>query len=173
MKDAEANILLRLKAFAIDWLILAMWGSIIFGIVRLVSSGHPQRPEGAWAAEAIGFITMTLPFTLYFALSEGSRRQASIGKRVVGLVVVRRSGEKTSFTRALFRNAIKFVPWEFGHMLTQQAAYAGGGDFPVWLWGPAAIAAVGPMWWLLGLFAQGETPYDRWTDVRITRSSEL
>lgn len=173
MKDAKANVFLRLVAFAVDWLILAVWGSIIFGIVTLVSGGYPQRPEGAWTAEAIGFLTMTLPFTLYFAFCESSRWRASIGKLIFSLVVVRRSGEKTSFTRALFRNAIKFVPWEFGHMLTQQAAYAGGGDFPVWLWGPAAIAAVGPMWWLLGLFAQGETPYDRWTDVRITRSTEL
>ncbi len=87
-------------------------------------------------------------------------------------MVVRTSEDKMSFVRGLPRYAIKFVPWEFGHMVTQQAAYAGGGDFSVWLWGPAAIAAFSPMWWLFGLFSKGETAYDRWTDARMTRSSE-
>ena len=121
----------------------------------------------------IGFVTMTLPFTLYFALCESSRWRASIGKRIVGLGVFRRSGEQLSFARALLRNASKFAPWEFGHTLAQQATFAGDGGFPVWLWGPTVIAVIGPLWWLAALFVTGDTPYDRWADARIARSSSL
>jgi len=63
------------------------------------------------------------------------------------------------------------VPWEFGHAVAQQAIYAEGDSVPVWLWGAAAIAMLGPIWWIAAMFVTGETPYDRWTGVRITQTS--
>lgn len=172
MKIGIANFIRRLLAFAIDWLIFALWGSSLFLIVMLVTGGDPPRPSGPWKAQAIGFLAVTLPFTLYFALCECSRRRASIGKRVVGLRVSRKSREQLSFKRALLRNAIKFIPWECGHMLTQQASMTAEDDpFPMWLWGPALISIIVPLWWLVSLYFKGQTPYDRWTDARITRKT--
>lgn len=147
-------------------------GGLIFAIVLFVNSGIPQQPGGPWIGQAIGFVTMTVPFTLYFALCESSQRSASIGKRVVGLIVTQRSGEQLSFMRALLRNATKFVPWEFGHTLVQQSAYNVSNEFPLWLWIPAAIALIGPLWWLIALALTGNTPYDRWFDVQVVRSGE-
>jgi len=129
----------------------------------------PPRPGGAWTAQAIGFLTMTLPVTLYFALCENSPMQATLGKRALGLRVESGSGKRLSVGAALLRNAAKFAPWEFGHTVAQQAAYSGDGDFPAWLWIPAAVAAGGPVWWLVSLFTSGRTPYDRWADARISK----
>lgn len=168
----KRTAVLRLLAFAIDWLILALWGGVLFGFVMFATGGDPPRPGGPWTAQMLGFLTMTLPFTLYFAFCESSGWHASIGKRVLRIGVTGRSGQQLSLGRALLRNAIKFVPWEFGHTLAHRAALEGDGDLPVWLWVPAAIAAAGSIWWLAALFLTGETPYDRWTGVRVARLSE-
>jgi uncharacterized RDD family membrane protein YckC len=88
------------------------------------------RPENPWTAQAIGLLTMTLPVTLYFALCESSALRASLGKRVFGLVVSRETGERLLLRSALLRNAVKFVPWECGHTVAQQAAFSGEGGFP-------------------------------------------
>ena len=173
LNDVHRSAPLRLSAFAVDWLILALWGGLVFAIVMLVNAGVPPRPESALNAQVIGLVTMTLPFTLYFTLCESSRWRASIGKRVVGLGVLRRSGEQLSFGRALLRNAIKFIPWECGHTLAHQATFAGDGGSPGWVWGPAVIAAIGPLWWVVALIVTGDTPYDRWADARITRSRKV
>jgi hypothetical protein len=50
-------------------------------------------------------------------------------------------------------------------------AFSGEGGFPAWVWGPAAVALVGPVWWLVAMFATGRTPYDRWTSARVARST--
>ncbi len=172
MNNTQANFVLRLCAFAVDWLIFALWGGLVFGMVMLATGGDPSRPSGPWKAQAIGFLVVTLPFTLYHALCESSRWRASVGKRIVRLRACRRSGEPLSFARALLRNAIKFIPWEFGHMVTQQASFAGDDAFPLWLWGPTVIGTLGPVWWIVSLFVTGDAPYDRWADARIVRVSE-
>jgi RDD family len=161
----------RSLAFALDWLVVVLWGGILFGAVMIATNGKPPRPENPWVAQAIGLLTVTLPVTLYFAFSECSAWQASLGKRALGLVVSRETGERLSLPSALLRNAVKFVPWECGHTLAQQAVFSGEGGFPAWVWGPAAVAFVGPVWWLVAMFATGRTPYDRWTAARVARST--
>jgi uncharacterized RDD family membrane protein YckC len=161
----------RVFAFAIDWLVIVLWGGVVFAAVMIATSGDPPRPENPWTGQAIGFFSMTVPVTLYFALCESSAMRASIGKRMLGLVVTRETGGRLLFGAALLRNAVKFVPWEFGHTVAQQAAFSGEGGFPVWVWGPAAVALVGPLWWLISMMATGRTPYDRWALARITTSA--
>ncbi len=170
MTKTFTTIFRRFLAFAVDLLILAAWGGVIFAIVMLAADGEPRRPSGPWLAQAIGFVAMTLPFTLYFTVCECSPRHASVGKRVFALAVLRRSAEPMSFARTFLRNAIKFTPWECGHALAQQAIYAGDEGMPLWVWGPAVIAAIGPLWWIVSLLASGDTPYDRWVDARVSRS---
>ncbi|MDX2261493.1 MAG: RDD family protein [Gemmatimonadales bacterium] len=170
MKKERAVAVRRVMAFAIDWLVVALWGGMLFAAVMIATRGNPPRPENPWSGQAIGLIAMTLPFTLYFALCESSAMQASLGKRMVGLVVTRETGGRLAFGAALLRNAAKFVPWEFGHTVAQQAAFSGEAGFPAWVWGPAAVALVGPVWWLISMMTTGRTPYDRWALARITRS---
>ena len=92
-----------------------LWGGVLFGAVMMVSDGDRPRPENAWKAQGIGLLTMTMPVTLYFAFCESSATRASLGKRMLGLAVSRETGERLSFRSVLLRNAVKFVPWEFGH----------------------------------------------------------
>ncbi len=150
---------------------MALWIGVLFAAVMLATGGNPPRPGNPWTAQGIGFITMTLPVTLYFGLWESSRWRASLGKRIVGLVVSRQAGGRLSFGRAVLRNAIKFVPWESGHTVAQQAAFAGDGGFLAWVWGPAVVAVVVPLWWLVTLIATGRTPYDRWVGARVVHSA--
>ena len=160
----------RLVAFAMDWLVVVLWAGVVFGTVMMATSGNPSRPDNPWTAQAIGFLSMTAPVTLYFAFCESSAMRASLGKRALGLVVIQETGGRLLFGSALLRNAAKFVPWEFGHTVAQQAAFSGEGGFPAWVWGPAAVALVGPAWWLVSMIATGRTPYDRWASARVARS---
>lgn len=43
---------------------------------------------------------------------------------------------------------------------------------PYWVWLPAAIALVVPLWWLFSMFATGRTPYDRLSGSRVSRSAK-
>src|SRR5215468_1437223 len=115
----------------------------------------------------MSLLTMTVPFTLYFALCESSAIQASLGKRTLGLVVSRETGGRLSFGPTLLRNAVKFTPWEFGHTVAWQSVFAGEAGFPAWVWGPAIIAFVRPVWWLVALIGTGRAPYDRWAFARV------
>jgi len=172
MKKDRAVAVRRLLAFAMDWLVVAFWGGGLFGAVMIATNGHPPQPDNPWQAQGIGFLTMTLPVTLYFALCESSAMRASLGKRALGLIVSRETGERLVFRSALLRNAIKFVPWEFGHTVAQQAAFSGEGGLPGWVWGPAIVALVGPLWWLIAIVVTGPTPYDRLADARVALKAD-
>jgi uncharacterized RDD family membrane protein YckC len=172
MKKKRAIAVRRLLAFAVDWLVVVLWGGVLFGGVMILTSGNPPRPESPWKAQGVGLLTMTLPVTLYFALCESSALRASLGKRVLGLVVSGETGERLPFGSALLRSAIKFVPWEFGHTVAQQAAFSGEAGLPLWVWGPATVALVGPVWWLIAMIATGRTPYDRWAFARVEYSAD-
>jgi uncharacterized RDD family membrane protein YckC len=167
MKEERGAAIRRLSAFAVDWFVLVLWGSVIFGAMMIATGGNPPKPESPWTGQVMSLLTMTVPFTLYFALCESSAMQASLGKRTLGLVVSRESGGRLSFGSALLRNAVKLTPWEFGHMVAWQSVFAGEAGFPAWVWGPAIIAFVGPVWWLVALIGIGRTLYDRWAFAQV------
>jgi uncharacterized RDD family membrane protein YckC len=153
----------------VDWCVVALWGGAVFGATFVATGGSFGRPSTPWRAQALGFLTMTAPVALYFAFCESSTARASIGKRALGLVVRTGLDGKPSFRVALLRNAIKFSPWECGHLVAQQAIYSGDGGFAPWVWAPAAVAFLGPVWWIASIVATGVAPYDRWTNVRVGR----
>jgi uncharacterized RDD family membrane protein YckC len=162
----------RLFAFALDWLVIALWGGALFGVVMLATGGEPRQPGSPWLAQGIGFVSMTLPVLLYFAICERSRWQGTVGKRWCGLCVSRAAGGRLSFGAALLRNAVKFTPWECGHTVAQQAIFSGEGGFPAWVWIPAAVAFLGPVVWIVALLRTGRTPYDRIASARVHRAAD-
>jgi uncharacterized RDD family membrane protein YckC len=172
MKEERAIVVRRLLAFAVDWFVMVLWGGVIFGAVMITTSGNLPQWENPWHAQGIGFLTMTIPVILYFAVSESSAMRASLGKRVLGLVVSRETGGRLPFGYVLLRNVVKFTPWEFGHTVAHQAAFSGEEGFPAWVWGPATIALGGPVWWLVAMIGTGQTPYDRWALARVVRSTD-
>jgi uncharacterized RDD family membrane protein YckC len=66
--------------------------------------------------------------TLYFALSEASAREATLGKRRLGLRVVTVEGQRLSLGRSVLRSAVKFLPWELAHAAIWQYTAAGSDE---------------------------------------------
>lgn len=173
MSSNHAISLRRLMAFAIDWLVLVLWGGALFGVVALVANGNPPRAASPWQGQLVGLLAMTIPFMLYFALSESSPTRASLGKRVSGLSVATHTGGRLSLFSAVARNTIKFIPWECGHTVAQQAAFSEDRGLATWVWAPAAVAFLCPVWWVLAIVMTAQAPYDRWTSVRVLRSTDV
>ena len=157
----------RVLAFLVDWLVIAAWGGLLFGLVMLLTGGAPPRLGGPWSAQGIGFLTLTVPVILYFALTESSPARASLGKRALGLVVVRDTGEGLPFPSSLLRTAIKLAPWELGHTMAQHAVWSRDAEVPLWVWVPMAASFLGPVWWAVSIATIGVAPYDRWTAARV------
>jgi uncharacterized RDD family membrane protein YckC len=159
----------RLLAFSVDWLVIVVWGAVLFGVVMIATAGNVPRPDSPWHAQGIGFLTMTVPVVLYFSASESSVARASVGKRVFGLIVSGATGGQLSFGTALLRNAIKFAPWECGHTVAHQAVFSGGETMATWVWAPAALALAGPVAWVVGIVVTERAPHDYLTGTRVAR----
>ncbi|MEM7203099.1 MAG: RDD family protein [Planctomycetota bacterium] len=162
----------RLVAYGIDWTLFAAWGSTVFAVAYSArdDSGDFTWPTEAWAGQALGFVLTTLPFGLYFALTESSRAGASVGKRLLGLRVETGSGAAVSLGRAFARTAGKLVPWELGHTAAHQLLAHGRVDeepprWALWLATAAMALAAGYVATLFG--AEGRTPYDRVAGTRV------
>jgi uncharacterized RDD family membrane protein YckC len=107
----------RMGAYLIDIGILytGVLGSQ-FGF-RAISGGFPfTRLKTGPQIERWVFLTISLPTWFYFALSERSSKQATIGKRLCGLYVTDVAGQRLSFGRALLRTLVKLAPWEITHL---------------------------------------------------------
>src|SRR5690606_30211571 len=103
----------RVAAFAVDYAVIAAYIAVLTAVgfaARGALGAGEGVPEGAAAraaGHALSFVTLTVPVALYFALSEASRRQATVGKRALRLRVVTRSGRRLSLRRSLVRTAVK------------------------------------------------------------------
>lgn len=166
--SADANIgWRRLAAFGVDWLVIAAWGSALFGAVMLGSRGQVSTFQSPGQGQLIGLLTMTLPVTLYFAWLESSGFQASLGKRLLRLRVLADSGERLPFGRSFVRTAVKFLPWECGHAVAHQMMHSTTGAIGPGLWALIAISLVAPMVWILTALVKNRTPYDAWSGATV------
>lgn len=145
---AAAGLWPRALAFAGDYLFLALYLGALAGLswaAQALAPGLLAALFGsALAGQLTGLVVITLPVTLYFALPEASARQATWGKRRVGLRVQRADGARLSRGRSLARTALKFVPWELAHFTIWQLAFAADPEAPVYL------AGFGLVWALIG-----------------------
>lgn len=167
MGERRTIAIRRIQAFMVDWLIIIAWAGVLIGIVMVATSGDPARPTNPWIVQAIGFISMTIPVVSYFAVLESSSRKATLGKKAFGLAVIGATGDVVSFGRSLVRNSIKFLPWEFGHIVANQAAFSADAGVALWVYGPMTVAFVLPLWWIASLFSSGRAPYDRVSSTHV------
>lgn len=110
----------RILAFLLDYLLIAVY--LLLLVLIGVGLGL-----GAWRglfqqffvdpnrSEVSAFLLLVLPIWLYFALCEASPWQATWGKRRMGLCVTTIEGARLSLPRALWRSAVKLLPWELTH----------------------------------------------------------
>ena len=105
----------RAAAFAWDLPVILAWvlaaGVIGIGLNAIAGS----QPGPPWSLDLQAFLTLILPVTLTFGYQEGTARQATFGKRRSCLIVTDAAGRSAGFRRALFRSAVKFLPWQLGH----------------------------------------------------------
>ena len=146
---APGSLRARAAAFGLDYLVIAAYLIAVVGVgvvLRLIAPDLAGALFGnPLLGELIGFLVLTLPVTLYFALSERSDAGATWGKRRMRLRAVTDDGRRLSLGRSLARSGLKFVPWELSHALIWQFSAAGTN--------PPAILDVGlvVVWVLIGL----------------------
>lgn len=108
----------RIRAFGLDYLVILAYGVLLVAVGLLLQSVlAPLFSRSAATAEATAFLLVTLPVSLYFALSESGGSQGTWGKRRMGLKVVDARGERIGLMRSLVRSAVKFIPWELAHFV--------------------------------------------------------
>lgn len=134
-KEEYAGFIQRSVAFAADYIIIGSYLAVLVAIGAAVNATLPAVTStlfgGPISGEAMGFLLITLPVTLYFALSEASFRQASWGKQKKRLRVVDSNGSRLSYARAFERSILKFIPWELAHLCIWQVTFAGDTPSPV------------------------------------------
>ena len=182
MKNSLALFWKRLLAFALDYIIISVYLAVLV-LVGVVVARTPAGPgfralfDNPNSAEATAFLLLVAPVLLYFAIFESSRWQATWGKRVLGLRAETTSGARAGFLRALWRNALKLLPWELTHACLWR--------IPGWPFDPQTP----PLWINIGLILvwvivvvyvvsllfsrTGQTLYDHLAGVRIALAKSI
>lgn len=104
----------RILAFGLDYLVILGYAGLLLAVGMTALSGLRQANLAPWQAQLLGFISLTLPVLLYFALGE-SLAGATLGKRLTRLRVTNSSGKRLGLLPSLVRSGAKFLPWEIAH----------------------------------------------------------
>jgi uncharacterized RDD family membrane protein YckC len=175
-----ASIVQRIFAFLWDclpimgWLLLVTALGVTLGIVAPDAAksvfGNPLTGQLA------GFLLVTLPVTLYFAVQESSSHHATWGKRKRGLVVVNLLGDGIGFPQALARTLLKFLPWELSHTFIIHASIAdrAGLEPPDWAMALMVLAYLLVMANVVSFFMsrRRQMLYDRIAATQVMRAAE-
>ena len=102
--------------FILAYLALLFLGSMLFYIILF--NGIPEFTE--IQSQWLVFLTSILPITLLFTYLDYAKN-GSFGKVKAGLELVY---QKKTVQASLIRNAIKFLPWQLGHMGTIHGFYS-------------------------------------------------
>jgi uncharacterized RDD family membrane protein YckC len=104
------SIPLAAVAFVVPGDLLSECGSYVETVTDqdgLVSETTGYRCETTWLADLITIVIIWF----YFALLESSKRQATLGKMMIGAIVTDLDGNRISLGRAMGRNLGKIVSW--------------------------------------------------------------
>jgi uncharacterized RDD family membrane protein YckC len=129
-----AGFWLRLLAYVIDNIVIGIAAVMILiplifltGLGALISKAYSDEDindMGAFMLVGIGFFLATISLVvtwLYHAWMESSEWQATVGKRVLGLVVADAAGRRITFGRATARHFSKIitnmVPLAIGYIM--------------------------------------------------------
>jgi uncharacterized RDD family membrane protein YckC len=164
-----ASPLRRIVAWLLDYLLIAVYlvllAAVSLGLrVSPVQAGFNNAMSQPVTAELLGFVLLTLPVVLYFALREASPLRATLGKRALRLAVVDANGGRLPTRRALLREGVRFLPWELSHALLWRVALSPDrGSIAVWVTAGFGVVYALVLLYLVTLFigSQHRTAYDR------------
>jgi uncharacterized RDD family membrane protein YckC len=104
----------RVAAWGIDWLIISLYAGALVPVGLLLVEHSVRLSPMGW--NAVSFVILIVPATVWLAACEARERGATPGKRLLRLRVRTLRGGRLGWRRALARNAIKIaLPWELGH----------------------------------------------------------
>lgn len=175
VSQSYAGLWIRIKAFSADYLVISVYIAFLVAVSLLIQSVNPRILLPLFgnplSGQLSGFVLITLPVTLYFAISESSSHQATWGKRWQAIKVVQNNGERLSRMRALGRTALKFIPWELSHICIWQMSDTNQESDPVILIGFILV------WILVGIYlltlllsSKKQTLYDKITNTLVIRN---
>jgi len=158
-------VLRRLVAFAIDCGLLAVYASLLFAVSPFL---RPLFTDSPYTAELTGFLLLTLPFWLYFAICEASPWSASIGKRAMKLRVVDvNTNKRIRSSKSLLRSAVKFLPWELAHFAIWHA-FVFASNLQYIAMGALTVSYILMITYIVGLVrAPHRTLYDRTARTKV------
>ncbi|XKE95577.1 RDD family protein [Metaplanococcus flavidus] len=130
----SAGIWIRLKAFTLDYLWIFLYLCLIVLLTMVIAPGIQGFFYGPLGnAQLTGFLLVTLPVSLYFALGDSVLFKGTYGKKKAGIQVVNVQGKSTGIFRSVIRVIIKFLPWELSHFLVYRLVNLDEGEFPLHL----------------------------------------
>jgi uncharacterized RDD family membrane protein YckC len=98
---------------ALAWLLLL--GGVAIGL-RALGLEPNWSATSELSADLFTLALGLVPVGIYLVLTETSRRQGSLGKRRVGLRVVRADGSRATPIQLALRTTIKLSPWFLAHL---------------------------------------------------------
>ncbi|ALS79604.1 hypothetical protein AUO94_13645 [Planococcus kocurii] len=128
----SAGIWIRLKAFTLDYLWIFLY-LILVGLLTVVLAPELQDyfNDSAGVAQLTGFLLVTLPVSLYFAIGDSALFKGTYGKRKMRIRVVDIHEQPTGILRSAVRVIFKFLPWELSHFLVYRLVRLGEDEFPL------------------------------------------
>ena len=110
-----------------------MYAILLFAVTSLFLDVR-QAGLNPYFGQLIGFLTLTLPVITYSYLTEKGNWKATIGKRVLNLIVL--TPENKANKSILIRNLLKYLPWELAHTGVHWIIYfeSVGRETPIWTW---------------------------------------
>lgn len=139
--DNPLPALSRIKSLVIDWLVISAYLVVLFlvfaGVYQVIfGTITPQINE--LTSQIIAALTSVVPAVLVFAWLDLGR--GTPGKRTSNLHVI--YTHKT-YLASLVRNAVKFLPWQLGHIGTIHLVYQGYDTLTMVFHWTAILLAVG------------------------------
>ena len=114
----------RLRSWLWDYLVILAGVAGVFVVVGVPTLLGWIDARGVWESRIGSDVAITVltvvPTLGYLTITEAGRDHATWGKRRSGL----RLADEPSFGRVLGRNAIKLLPWQFGHLAATRFATA-------------------------------------------------
>jgi uncharacterized RDD family membrane protein YckC len=118
MMENYAGFWRRVGAYVIDVILLGLVTSVLgsvlgmpmgMGAMSSVMSGDPAAIAAAQASGNLGNLISIIVGVAYFAGMESSSHQATLGKKVLGMVVTDLDGNRISLMRAIGRYFAKII----------------------------------------------------------------
>lgn len=119
--SAYAGLIRRGVAYLTDCTVVfgifALTQLLVFAPLRALIGIEEQWFYSGLNTQLYTLLTISLPAWLYFAWFEQSAWQATVGKRLLRLQVVRAiDHRRIPFGSALLRTLVKLLPWEIAHL---------------------------------------------------------